>query len=55
MEAHVIFFSCDMQALSRHMQDLVPDWGLKPEPPELGVQSLRHCITREVPCEVTLE
>ena len=30
--------------------DLAPQPGIKPGPPVLGVQSLNHWATREVPC-----
>ena len=38
-----------MQDLSCGMQDLVPPPGMEPRPPALGVQSLSHWTTREVP------
>ena len=42
-------FSCGMWTLSCGMWDLVPWPGIKPEPPALGVWSLSHWTTREVP------
>ena len=38
-----IFFCCVMW-------ELVPQPGIEPKPPALGVQSLSHWTTREVPC-----
>ena len=37
------------------MRDLVPRPGIKPRPPALGVQSLTHWTTREVPMILFLE
>ena len=42
-------FSFSMRTLSCGMQDLVPQPGIKPGPPALGVRSLTHWTTREVP------
>ena len=42
-------FSCGMWDLSRGTQDLVLWPGIEPRPPALGVRSLNHCTTREVP------
>ena len=41
--------SCGMWTLSCGMRDLVPWPGIEPGPPALGVWSLIHCATREVP------
>ena len=41
---------CGMWALSCGMWDLVPWPRIEPGPPALGVQSLNHWTTREVPC-----
>ena len=41
--------SCCMQTLNYSMGVLVPWLGIEPEPPALGVQSLNHWTTREVP------
>ena len=40
---------CPMQALSGGIQDLAPRAGIEPGPPALGVWSLSHWTTREVP------
>ena len=37
------------------MWDLVPQPGIQPRPPALGVQSLSHWTTREVPETVAFE
>ena len=42
-------FSCGKWSLSWSMWDLVPWPGIKPRAPALGVQSLSHWTTREVP------
>ena len=42
-------FSCSIQTLSWGKWDLVPWPGIEPGPPELGVWSLSHWMTREVP------
>ena len=42
-------FRCGMQTLRCSIWDLVPWPGIKPGPPALGVQSLSHWTTREVP------
>ena len=42
-------FSCSREALSYEMWDLVPWPGIEPQPPALGVRSLSHWTTREVP------
>ena len=42
-------FSCGKQTLSCGMWDPVPWSGIKPGPSALGVQSLSHWTTREVP------
>ena len=47
--ARGIFSPCSMQILSCAMWDLTPWPGLEPGPPTLGVWSLSHWITREVP------
>ena len=41
--------SCGTSTLSRGEWDLVPLPGIEPRPPALGVQSLSHWTTREVP------
>ena len=41
--------SCCMQTLIYGMGDLIPWLGIEPGPPALGVQSLNHWTTREVP------
>ena len=45
-------FSCSMQTLNCSMWDLV--LGIKPRPPALGVQTLSHWITRDVPTPASL-
>ena len=45
-------FSCSMETLSCCMWDLVPWPGIRPEPSALGVCSLSHWITREVPVDL---
>ena len=47
--------SCSMWALSCSMWDLVPQRGIEPGPSALGVQSLTHWTTREVPLRWLLE
>ena len=55
--AHGIFYlscstrdlSCGMQTLSCSLWDLVPWLGIKPRLPALGMWSLSHWTTREVP------
>ena len=47
-------FSCDMQTLSCVMWDLVPWPRIEPGAPALGVQSLSHWTTREVPSFILL-
>ena len=42
-------FTCSMQILGCGTWDLVPWPGIEPEPPALGVWSLSHWTTREVP------
>ena len=42
-------FSCGTQTLSCGMQGLVPQTGIEPRLPALGVWSLTHWPTREVP------
>ena len=42
-------FSCSVWILSHGMWDLVPWPGIEPGSPALGVWSLSHWITREVP------
>ena len=42
-------FSCSRGTLSYEMWDLVPWPGIEPQPPALGVRSLSHWTTREVP------
>ena len=42
-------FSCGTWTLGCGMWDLVPWPGIEPGPPALGVQSLTHWTTREVP------
>ena len=42
-------FSCIMWTLSCGLWDLVPQQGIEPNPPVLGVWSLSHWTTREVP------
>ena len=42
-------FSCDMQTLSFSMWDLVPWLRVEPRPPALGVWSLSHWTSKEVP------
>ena len=46
--------SCGMQTLSCCMCDLVPGPGIKPRPPVLGAQSLRHWTMREIPVSFIL-
>ena len=41
--------SCGMWTLSCGMRDLVPQLGIKPQPPALGAWILTHWTTREVP------
>ena len=41
--------SCSVQTLSWGLWNLVPQPGIEPRPPKLGVQSLNHWTTREVP------
>ena len=41
--------SCSMRTLSHAMWDLVPWPGIEPGPPTLGVPSLSHWTTMEVP------
>ena len=41
--------NCGMEVLSCGMRDLVPRSRIEPGPPALGVQSLNHWTTREVP------
>ena len=41
--------SCGICHLSCGMRDLVPSLGIEPRPPALGVQSLNHWTTKEVP------
>ena len=43
------FFNCDMRTLSCSIWDLVSWSRMEPGPPPLGVQSLSHWTTREVP------
>ena len=40
--------ACELLVVAR-VWDLVPRPGIKPGPPALGVQSLIHCATRDVP------
>ena len=40
--------TCGIHTLSCGMWDLVPQPGIKPRPPALGMRSLSHWITREV-------
>ena len=47
-------FSCGTWTLSCGMWDLVPWPGIEPGPPALGVQSLSHWTTREVPHQLFL-
>ena len=47
-------FSCSRETLSYEMLDLVPWPGIEPQPPALGVRSLSHWTTREVPCYLLL-
>ena len=42
-------FICNMPTLSYSMWDLIPPPGIEPGPPALGVGSLSHWTTREVP------
>ena len=42
-------FNCGIQNLCCSMRDLVPQPGIKPGPPALGVWGLSHWTTREVP------
>ena len=44
-----IFFSCSMQILNYSMWDLILWPGIKPRPHALGMCSLSHLSTREVP------
>ena len=44
-----IYFNLAALGLSCCMQDLAPCPGIEPRPPALGVQSLSHWTTREVP------
>ena len=48
-------FSYSMQTLSCSMWDLVPWPGIKPRPPVLGVWTLSHWTTREVPVTLYLD
>ena len=43
------------QGLCCSMWDLVPQPGIQPRPPALGVQSLSHWTTREVPETLAFE
>ena len=45
----VLGLSCDMRTLNPDIWNLVPWPGIEPAPPALGVQSLSHWTTREVP------
>ena len=45
----VLGLSCSMWTLRCSIWGLVPLWGIKPRPPALGVWSLSHWTTREVP------
>ena len=45
----ILKLSCSMQTFSCGMWDLVPWPGIEPRPLALGVQSLSHWTTREVP------
>ena len=45
----VFYLCCGIQTLSFGMWDLVPWPGIEPGPPALGVKSLSHWTTREVP------
>ena len=44
-----IYFNLAALGLSYCMRDLAPCPGIEPRPPALGVQSLSHWTTREVP------
>ena len=44
-----VLFILAALGLSCGMWDLVPQPGIEPRPPALGVQSLTHWTTREVP------
>ena len=48
-------FSCGMRTLSCSMWDLFPCPGIKPGPPALGVWSLSHWTTREVPLSILFD
>ena len=41
--------SCDMHTLSCSILELVPQPGIEPKPPALGMQSLSYGTKREVP------
>ena len=45
---HTRSFSCSILTVSCGMWDLIPQPGIGPRPPSLGVQSLSHWPTREV-------
>lgn len=49
-----IFVYMAMLGFSWNMWNLVPGLGIKPRPPALGAQSLKHQTTREVPVPVLL-
>ena len=48
-------FNCGVQTLNCSMWDLVPWLGIEPRPPALGVQSLNHWTTREIPLHLLLK
>ena len=47
--------SCHVQTLHCGMWDLVPRPGIEPGTPALGVWSLSHWTTREVPAQALLK